>query len=104
MIEKTSFIIKKFGILIILIMAISACHNNKKSAPQMLQIPIVDVIKEDVPIYQDFIGQVYGQYDIPIRTRVIGFLDKIYFQEGTYVKKNQLLYTIDPQSLQEKLA
>ncbi|MDG2081779.1 MAG: efflux RND transporter periplasmic adaptor subunit, partial [Bacteroidales bacterium] len=46
----------------------------------------------------------YGQYDIPIRTRVIGFLDKIYFQEGTYVKKNQLLYTIDPQSLQEKLA
>ena len=102
--KKTSFIFKRFGTFMILLLALSACNDNKKSAPQMLQIPIVDVIKEDVPIYQDFIGQIYGQYDIPIRTRVIGFLDKIYFQEGTYVKKNQLLYTIDPQSLQEKLA
>jgi len=57
-----------------------------------------------VPIYQDFVGQVYGQYDIPIRARVSGFLDAIHFDEGRWVKKGQLLYTVDPDPLEAEVA
>ncbi len=55
----------------------------------------------DVPIYREFVGQLFGAQDIPIRARVEGFLEGIHFQEGSTVKKDQLLYTIDPQPVFE---
>ncbi len=88
----------------LILLIISSCGEKKQEPRHLLEIPVVEVIQKDVPIYQEFIGQVYGQYDIPIRTRVSGFLDAIHFNEGTWVKKGQLLYTVDPQSLEAQLA
>lgn len=87
-----------------MLLIISSCSEKKQKAPPTLEIPVVNVIQKDVPIYQEFIGQVYGKFDIPIRARVSGFLDDIHFDEGTWVSKGQLLYTVDPQPLQAKVA
>ncbi len=80
-------------------LVLSSCNDEevKQQTPQ--EIPVVKVIKHDVPIFSEYVGQVYGQKDIPIRARVEGFLESIEFQEGSRVEKGQLLYTIDPQSL-----
>ena len=59
-------------------------------------IPVVVVKVEDVPIYNEFVGQTYGLKDIPIRARVDGYIVKIDFDEGTRVTKGKLLYEIDP--------
>ena len=83
-----------------------SCDNSEgkaKGAPK-LKIPVIEVIKMDVPVYSEFIGQTYGRKDIPIRARVDGFLEGIYFNEGERVKKGQLLYKIEPQSLTADLA
>ena len=87
-----------------MLLIINSCDKKNQKTNPPLNIPVVKVIQQDVPIYQDFIGQVYGQFDIPIRARVVGFLDSIHFDEGRWVKKGQLLYTIDPQPLQATLA
>ena len=58
-------------------------------------------IPETVPIHEVFVGQVFGQKDIPIRARVEGFLEGIYFTEGSNVKKGALLYAIDPDPFRE---
>ncbi|MGB0403877.1 MAG: efflux RND transporter periplasmic adaptor subunit [Salibacteraceae bacterium] len=82
-----------------------SCSNDK--ADTVKTTPVVDVINptvEDVTIYEEFVGQVYGEVDIPIRTRVAGFLEGIHFSEGLTVKKDQLLYSIDPQPLEADLA
>lgn len=68
------------------------------------EIQVVEVIQKDVPIYNEFVGQAYGLYDIPIRARVEGFLEGIYFNEGEPVKKGQLLYAIDSQPFQAEVA
>lgn len=60
------------------------------------EIPVIKAVKKDVPVYDELVGQIYGLKDIPIRARVDGFLEKISFEEGTRVKKGQLLYSIDP--------
>lgn len=77
------------------------CSNQQqqKEAP-IQEIPVIKVIKRDVPIYSWYVGQIYGAKDIPIRARVEGFLESMEFKEGSRVTKGQLLYTIDPQSLQ----
>jgi len=61
------------------------------------EIKVVKVIQKDTPIYKEFVGQMYGLKDIPIRARVEGFLEGIYFDEGMGVYKGKLLYSIDPE-------
>ncbi len=87
-------------LIALLIIGIGSCNSKKEqSAVPVQDIPVVTVVQTDVPIYSEYVGQVYGQKDIPIRARVEGFLESIEFKEGSKVKKGQLLYTIDPQSL-----
>ncbi len=66
-------------------------------------VKVVEVHQADVPVEEEFVGQVYGLYDIAIRSRVEGFLEGIHFEEGRRVSKGQLLYTIDPQPFEAKV-
>lgn len=86
------------------VLLISCGKEQQQGAipPQPLEVYVVE--SRDVPIYNDFVGQVYGEKDIPIRARVEGFLTGIHFLEGERVKKGQLLYSIDPEPFQEKVA
>ena len=83
------------GVLLFLLIA-TACSKDKatKKAPPP-SINVVEVIQQDVPIYNYFVGQVYGQEDISINARVEGFLTGMFFEEGRRVEKGALLYTID---------
>lgn len=71
--------------------------------PPIPEIPVVEVLQKDVPVYREFVGEVFGEKDIPIRARVEGFLEGIYFEEGFKVKQGQLLYTIDPEPLEARV-
>lgn len=65
---------------------------------------MVEVKPQTVPLFQDFVGQIYGAEDIAIRARVEGFLEGIHFEEGSEVKKDALLYTIESQSFEADVA
>lgn len=74
-----------------------SCQQKEAGQMPPPEIEVVNVIVQDVPIIREFVGQAYGQLDIPIRARVDGFLEELAFNEGERVKKGQLLYKIDPQ-------
>jgi len=90
--------------LLLSVLTISSCKEEKhvKLPPQKLKV--IEIIPRTVPIYREFVGQVYGKSDIPIRARVEGFLDDIHFKEGSTVKKGQLLYSIDPDPFKQDVA
>lgn len=96
-------LLKRSGFILIPIILFS-CAEKKQEATPPPEIPVVEVIQKDVPIYSKYVGQVYGYSDIPIRARVAGFLDGIHFDEGLEVTKGQLLYTIDPEPFQAQVA
>jgi membrane fusion protein (multidrug efflux system) len=100
--EKSSGAVSAATVLAIACLV--AC--KKEQAPQAapLEVPVVQVIQRDQPITADRVGQIYGAEDIEIRARVAGFLQGIHFQEGTQVRKGQLLYTIDPQEQLQSVA
>jgi membrane fusion protein (multidrug efflux system) len=81
----------------------TSCKDKNTEAPPP-EIQVINVIKKDVPLRRDFVGQIYGFQDIPIRARVEGYLEGVHFQEGYPVKKGQLLYTIDAQPFIEAVA
>jgi len=84
---------------------ITGCEEEKsatKASPP--SIKVVEVIQKDVPIYNYFVGQVYGEEDVMINARVEGFLTGIYFDEGSRIKKGTLLYSIDPELFKAAVA
>jgi len=83
---------------------LTSCSNKEAGQAPPPDVEVVNVIQKDVPINRDFVGQAYGLQDIPIRARVDGFLEEIAFEEGTRVKKGQLLYRIDAQPFIQEVA
>ncbi|RLD81166.1 MAG: efflux RND transporter periplasmic adaptor subunit [Bacteroidetes bacterium] len=80
-----------------------SCGSEKQAVAPPQKITVVEVITDDVPIYREFVGEIYGEKDIPIRARVEGYLEGIHFDEGTEVKQGQLLYSIDPLPFEAKV-
>jgi membrane fusion protein (multidrug efflux system) len=65
---------------------------------------VTAVAQRDVPVYLELVGQAKGYQDVDIRARVEGFLETVNFQEGTFVKRGDLLYTIDRKPLEAIVA
>ena len=64
---------------LLFIFVLTSCNKEKqanKAAPSSIQV--VEVIQKDVPIYDLFVGQVYGQEDVSINARVEGYLTGIF--------------------------
>lgn len=91
-------------VFLTILLAFQSCNKKGSQSPGPPEIPVVEVIQTDVPIYREFVGQAYGLVDIPIRARVEGFLEEVAFQEGTRVRKGQLLYRIDAQPFLQEVA
>lgn len=85
------------------IILLTACQGDQAPVAQAPEVSVVEVVKRDTRITQDFVGQTLGSTDIPIRARVEGFLESRTFKEGRRVTKGQLLYTIDPRPFRTKV-
>ncbi|MGB5421383.1 MAG: efflux RND transporter periplasmic adaptor subunit [Desulfobacterales bacterium] len=96
---------KTLSIVCSLLLAILAC--SKEEAPKEAlpsKVTVIVTAAQEVPLYQEFVGQIFGLKDIAISARVEGFLEGIHFQEGSEVEKGQLLYTLESQTSKERVA
>ncbi len=96
--------LKNIFLLISSSLILVSCGTDEQSKLFVPDIAVYKITAEDVPIHQEFVGQVFGLKDISIRARVEGFLEGIYFNEGRQVKKGQLLYTIESQPFEAEVA
>ena len=96
---------KTLHLLCTFLLVIFSC--NKKEEQRQPPSPDVTVIQteaQQVPIYREFVGQVYGYKDIAIRARVEGYLEGIHFEEGSRIEEGSLLYTLESQPFEEDVA
>jgi membrane fusion protein (multidrug efflux system) len=77
--------------------------GNEAALTPALTVQVAQAERRDVQLSIDMVGSTLGTQDVPIRARVEGFLESMDFDEGTFVTKGDLLYTIDPQPFQAKL-
>ncbi len=50
---------------------------------------------DDVELYGEYVGRIRAQQFVEVRARVEGYLEEMLFEEGTYVKRNQVLFVIN---------
>lgn len=68
-----------------------------KHVEEILPVVGIDTVRtRNVEIYGEFPGKIRAQQFVEVRARVEGYLEDMMFAEGTYVKKDQVLFIIDP--------
>ena len=69
-----------------------SCKKNETTLPVVAVEPSQE---DDVEIYGEYVGRVRAQQFVEVRARVEGYLERMLFEEGTYVDKNQVLFIIN---------
>lgn len=68
-----------------------------RPVPEVLPVVAAEPVEvEDVSVYGEYVGRIRAQQFVEIRARVEGYLERMLFTEGTYIKKGQTLFVIDP--------
>ncbi|MBV8587213.1 MAG: efflux RND transporter periplasmic adaptor subunit [Verrucomicrobia bacterium] len=73
-------------------------------APPTLDVLVAKVAKADLSVTRGWVGTLDGSENAAIRARVVGYLEKRDYQEGSYVKTGDLLFEIDPRPFEAALA
>jgi RND family efflux transporter MFP subunit len=85
----------------------SACSTTTSAAnPVAMPLPDIEVVQveqRDVPIYREWIGTLDGMVNAAIKAQVSGYLLTQNYTEGSFVRKGQLLFEIDPRPFQAAL-
>jgi RND family efflux transporter MFP subunit len=86
----------------VLLVTATGCTNKTNAAapPAPQEVEVVEVQQKDVPIYGEWIGTLDGLVNADIKAQVSGYLLEQAYKEGTFVKKGQLLFQIDPRPFQ----
>lgn len=82
------------------LMLIPEKDSDGQAYPTVMTIPVKT---QDVEIYGEYAGRIQAQQFVEIRARVEGYLEEMLFEEGTYVKKGQTLFIIDPKQYKAKV-
>lgn len=91
---------RKLVISMAVIAAIAiACCIIFRSRPQSTSLPVVEIEQvrpRDVNIYGEYVGRIRAMQFVEVHARVEGYLEKMLFDEGTFVRKGETLFVIDP--------
>jgi len=79
------------------------CGKEQKAPPQAPIVEVAEVLQKDVPVYAEWVGTLDGTVNATIRAQVQGYLVRQNYKEGDFIKKDQVLFEIDPRSYQATL-
>ncbi|MDB6147481.1 MAG: hypothetical protein JWO45_1145 [Spartobacteria bacterium] len=84
------------------LLVLRACNSGQKTPPPPPPRPVAvaKVVQKDVPIYLNEIGTCAAYETVQVQAQVSGQIISRNFQDGSDVKKGDLLFTIDPRPYQ----
>ena len=90
------------SLIIVALLAAAACSNTKATSqpPGPPEVEVATVEQKDVPIYSEWIGTLDGMVNAEIKSQVTGYLLNKNYAEGSFVRKGQLMFEIDPRPFQ----
>jgi len=85
-------------------LSLTGCSNTEPTAKALPpEVEVADVVAQDVPLYGEWVAQLNGPVNADITPKVQGYLLSQDYTNGSFVKKGQLLFQIDPRPFQASL-
>jgi RND family efflux transporter MFP subunit len=79
------------------------CQSKQAAAPSPTEVGVVEVVQKDVPIYGEWVATLDGYVNAQIQPQVTGYLIKQSYKEGSFVRRGDVLFEIDPRPFQAVL-
>lgn len=85
---------------------VNACSDSSENAKNEEPPEVVAQFpqKKDVVLLDEYTARLAAVESVKVRARVGGYLEKVNFKEGQFVKKGDLLFVIDPRTFEAELA
>ena len=80
----------------VLLHTVSCRKEEQKPQPGPPDVLVTEVTEKNVPVFQEAVATLSGPVNADITPKVQGYLLKQNYENGTFVKKDQLLFEIDP--------
>jgi RND family efflux transporter MFP subunit len=103
---RHSFVVGGVVGLIVIALIVGALRPKHASGAGTAAPPVVmvaEVEQRDVDLYSEWIGTLAGEVNANVQAQVTGYLLRRDYQEGSSVRKGQLLFEIDPRPFQAAL-
>lgn len=86
--------------------AAAGCNSATGNLPevQLPEVTISQPVSREVRDIDEYTGRIEASQTVEVRSRVSGYLQDIFFQDGDFVKKGQPLFLIDPRTYEAELA
>ncbi|MEI6837388.1 MAG: efflux RND transporter periplasmic adaptor subunit [Alcaligenaceae bacterium] len=75
--------------------ALSGCEKKPVAAAAPVKVTVAKPVSQEVRNYEIFDGVISPLLTVNLEARVPGYLSKIAFEDGAFVKKDQLLFVIE---------
>jgi len=90
-----------------LALVLAACGKSQQAGGfhgfPPAEVTVQAVEPQTFPVRFEYVGQTQGSKDVEVRARVTGIIEKRLYQEGSFVKAGQTLFTIDPRQYQAQV-
>src|SRR5258708_1267680 len=83
--------------------AVGCGKTNAAPAIPAPEVEVVTVVKKDVPIVSEWVATLDGYVNAQIQPQVTGYIIRQSYKEGSFVRKGQILFQIDPRPFQAVL-
>ncbi|SFS61319.1 efflux RND transporter periplasmic adaptor subunit [Sphingobacterium wenxiniae] len=74
---------------------VKSTENTDNKSEIIRKVPVVGLTVMDTTIYKEYIADIQATKNVEIRSRLSGFLEKIYIDEGGMVKAGQVLFKLN---------
>lgn len=93
------------GMLGAVMLVITSCAKveAKRSAPKPVVLAVKTVSEKEATVYKEYATNIEGEQNVEIRSRIDGFIQEIYIDEGATVKKGQLLFKLNAENISQQV-
>jgi multidrug efflux system membrane fusion protein len=87
------------------LVGVAGCRRGAEpsGAQELPVVPVARPVQANVTDFVDYTGRTQAKNNVVIQARVTGYLKKLNFKEGADVKKDEVLFEIDPLPYQAQL-
>jgi len=89
--------------LFLFVTLVGCAKEPERPKPGPPEVAVAAVTEQNVPIYGEWVAQLNGPVNAEITPKVQGYLLQQNYQNGFFVKKGQLLFTLDPRQYEAAL-
>ena len=90
------------GFACVLLLGVVGCKKDK--IREGIPVVVEKVGVDDVEIFGDYVGRIRARQFVEVHARVEGYLEKMLFEEGKRVERNQPLFIINPDLYKARLS